>query len=132
MPNLTAIHAARGGIVGQVVEGNSKQDHPTNPWDDGNKPNILRIDHQDGTASWYYHMVQGGVVPAVGDRVHRGEVVGWVGTTGRSTGPHLHIQAGSVYGKSALVRFEAKLVYGPLPCYVPTKGMALVSTNVKP
>lgn len=50
--------------------------------------NLLMIDHGHGLGSAFLHLSQTDVV--VGERVTRGQVVGRIGTTGRSTGPHLH------------------------------------------
>lgn len=49
--------------------------------------NYVRIDHGNGTETRYCHMVQRAV--SVGDVVAQGQVIGYVGTTGSSTGNHL-------------------------------------------
>jgi murein DD-endopeptidase MepM/ murein hydrolase activator NlpD len=53
----------------------------------GNKT-VVRLG--DGTEVWYCH--QSEQVVAVGDRVAVGEVIGYIGTTGNTTGPHLHLE----------------------------------------
>ncbi|MDR9466955.1 peptidoglycan DD-metalloendopeptidase family protein [Marinospirillum sp.] len=49
----------------------------------------LVIDHGQGMTSMYCHMHEFADLQ-IGDRVEAGQVIGQVGTTGRSTGPHLH------------------------------------------
>ena len=46
------------------------------------------VDHGKGIRTWYGHLAESRV--AVGRRVRRGAVIGTVGSSGRSTGPHLH------------------------------------------
>lgn len=47
------------------------------------------IEHGYGLKSWYYHMVSLNV--KTGDMVKKGDIIGLVGSTGFSTGPHLHL-----------------------------------------
>jgi murein DD-endopeptidase MepM/ murein hydrolase activator NlpD len=49
---------------------------------------LVFIDHGQGVISFLMHMSRVDVKP--GQRVHRGEVIGAVGQTGRATGPHVH------------------------------------------
>jgi murein DD-endopeptidase MepM/ murein hydrolase activator NlpD len=52
--------------------------------------NHVIIDHGYGYQTLYGHMVR--VKASNGQRVKRGEVIGWVGSTGKSTGPHCHYE----------------------------------------
>lgn len=46
------------------------------------------IDHGQGLYTMYFHLSK--VRVQQGDKVRKGEIIGWVGKTGRATGPHLH------------------------------------------
>jgi murein DD-endopeptidase MepM/ murein hydrolase activator NlpD len=48
------------------------------------------IDHGKGLATIYAHM--SAMAAHSGQSVHRGEIIGFVGSTGLSTGPHLHYE----------------------------------------
>lgn len=57
----------------------------------GGYGNYVWIDHGDGKATIYAHMTE--AVAYVGQQVSTGETIGYVGSTGYSTGPHLHFEA---------------------------------------
>lgn len=71
----TPIYASRSGLV------------TTAEWDDACGNHIV-INHGDGYSSIYMHM--SGYAVGEGDYVSQGQVIGYVGSTGWSTGPHLH------------------------------------------
>lgn len=73
----TPIQAAAGGVVV------STEVHPQ-------YGNLLEIDHGNGLLTRYAHTSR--ILVRNGDLVKRGQVVAQVGSTGRSTGPHLHFE----------------------------------------
>ena len=76
-PQGTPIYATGNGVVTTSGMGNGTGNH-------------VIIDHGYGYETEYMHMVRTKAV--VGQRVKRGEVIGWVGSTGASTGPHCHYE----------------------------------------
>ena len=50
----------------------------------------VSISHNDGFGSLYAHMTN--YVVSVGDYVNQGDIIGYVGSTGWSTGAHLHFE----------------------------------------
>ena len=56
----------------------------------GGHGNYVRIQHGGGLATGYAHMSR--IAADRGQRVRRGQVIGYVGSTGLSTGPHLHYE----------------------------------------
>jgi murein DD-endopeptidase MepM/ murein hydrolase activator NlpD len=71
------IHACLGGTV--VIAG----------WE-GGYGNAVVIDHGNGMGTLYAHQSQMAV--SVGQHVNAGDVIGYIGSTGYSTGPHLHFE----------------------------------------
>jgi len=52
--------------------------------------NLVKIDHGNGFESWYAHTSK--MYVTVGQKVSAGDVIAAVGSTGNSTGPHLHLE----------------------------------------
>ena len=77
-PTGTAVQAADGGFVSFAG------------WTDIGYGYLIVIDHANGFASYYAHLSNFYVT--AGQAVERGQVVGAVGNTGWSTGPHLHFE----------------------------------------
>lgn len=64
----------------------------------GGNGNFIKLEHSGGMATSYSHLSRYAV--SSGQRVAQGQVIGYVGSTGLSTGPHLHFQ---VYRRGAVV-----------------------------
>ena len=73
----TAIRAAADGIVLSAEQG-------------GAYGNIVKIEHGAGLETRYAHASK--LLVKAGERVVKGQIVAQVGSTGRSTGPHLHYE----------------------------------------
>ena len=56
----------------------------------GGYGNMVEIDHGNGLTTRYGHLSK--IEAEVGDIVTRGKLIGYIGSTGRSTGPHLHFE----------------------------------------
>lgn len=56
----------------------------------GGYGNLVRIRHSGGVESWYAHLSE--IDVEVGDRLQPGQRIGAIGSTGNSTGPHLHLE----------------------------------------
>ena len=78
-PRNTPIFAAGDGII-ELSRKN------------GGYGNYIRIRHNSDYKTAYAHLARFGKGVKEGKRVQQGQVIGYVGTTGRSTGPHLHYE----------------------------------------
>jgi len=78
-PSGTPIVAALDGAYAVIGDG-------------GGYGNVVYLNHAGGLQTRYAHMSKFADGATVGKRVRAGDVIGYVGTTGRSTGPHLHFE----------------------------------------
>ena len=78
--------APRGTPVWSAADG-----HLVSAGRAGAAGNMVRVRHADGYASEYMHLQKFAPGLKTGEPVAKGEVIGYVGSTGRSTGPHLHL-----------------------------------------
>jgi hypothetical protein len=85
-PSGTPIHAAGPGTIVGIEE----RCRPGGRWCSGRRGNYVEIAHPAGRHSRYLHLRPGGVSVSLGQQVARGQVIGYSGNTGDSTGPHLH------------------------------------------
>jgi murein DD-endopeptidase MepM/ murein hydrolase activator NlpD len=78
-PTGTPIYAAGNGVIEEIGRKNGYG-------------NYIRIKHNQQIATAYAHLSKFGSGMRRGGRVQQGDIIGYVGTTGRSTGPHLHYE----------------------------------------
>ena len=79
----------------------------------GTLGNYIQIAHEDGTSTGYGHIVNGGIMVRIGEYVAPGQNIAKIGSTGASTGCHLHF----------IVRINGNLT-DPVP-FMRSKGVTL-------
>jgi len=77
-PLGTPIYATADGVVAR------------SEWNSGGYGNLVEIDHGQGIQTRYGHLSR--YLASAGQRVRRGDLIGLMGSTGRSTGSHLHYE----------------------------------------
>lgn len=108
-PRGTSILAARGGIVITSTYSSSYG-------------NYVVVSHGDNDSTLYAHMSSRAV--SVGDSVSQGQVLGYVGSTGRSTGNHLHFEV-----RVGGVRCDPIDMYPGLTLYYQSGGSTTVLSH---
>ncbi|HOZ06609.1 MAG TPA: M23 family metallopeptidase, partial [Arenimonas sp.] len=88
VPIGTPVLAARAGVVMETIAnyGSGGQDAKIY----ASRANFIRILHDDGSMGLYAHLQENGILVKAGQRVGLGEMIGYSGNTGFSSGPHLH------------------------------------------
>ena len=66
----------------------------------------VRIKHSNGLYTLYYHLKSGTICVNVGDKVKKGQKLGIIGTTGKSTGIHLHFQIDKGSSKTSINPYD--------------------------
>ena len=77
-PMGTPVYATADGVVDR------------SEWNNGGYGNLIEITHAQGIQTRFGHLSQRLV--QIGQRIHRGQLIGLMGSTGRSTGSHLHYE----------------------------------------
>ncbi len=92
-PAAGTVVVARNDHVDQPVAGNSDPAYFLPQYKNGGDPgNLVVIDHGNGEFSMIAHMQKGSVRVKVGDRVAQGQIIGLLGNSGDTSGPHVHYQ----------------------------------------
>jgi len=104
----TPVLAARAGLVTEASSG--FREGGVDPGLAG-RANLIRVLHDDGSMALYAHLQEDGVFVRTGDRVNLGQMIGRAGSTGFSSGPHLHF-AVQVNGGMRLVSIPFRMI-GP-------------------
>ncbi|MFP4152471.1 MAG: M23 family metallopeptidase [Alkalispirochaeta sp.] len=107
----TPVYAARDGIVVRVKE-DSRVGGPSAAYAD--RGNLIMIAHDDGSFGNYVHLAYRGSEVEVGDEVEAGQLIGYSGNTGISSGPHLHfdVRVPLTTGRMQSIPFQFRGVDG--------------------
>ena len=87
MKEGTGVYAAREGTVVKI-KSDSNRGGPSRSFE--KDANYIIIEHSDKTLATYAHLKKDGVLVHIGQKVKRGELIGYSGKTGFARGPHLH------------------------------------------
>ncbi|MBX7220891.1 MAG: M23 family metallopeptidase [Blastocatellia bacterium] len=80
-------------LDGKVVDAHDGEFDQNTSFDDNARANYVVLDHGNSQFTWYYHFKKNSVAVKVGDQVKAGTQLGLTGSSGYSTGPHLHLES---------------------------------------
>ncbi|MEL6614998.1 MAG: M23 family metallopeptidase, partial [Bacteroidota bacterium] len=94
--NRVEVVAAAAGTIASKQDGNGDRQCT---WENAPPGNGIVILHDDGSQALYWHFRTNSITSkSVGERVEVGEYLGLVGSSGTSTGPHLHFEVWDASG----------------------------------
>ena len=133
MPEGTPILAARAG---RVIETRSLETIGKQTPDMLTKANVVRILHSDGTIAIYAHLAHSSIQVSPGQQVTSGQQIAQAGSTGYSSGPHLHFAVQSVQrngDKFATISLPFNFYLGrPAVVFSPQTGMLINADYTTP
>ena len=103
-PSGTPIYATADGVIAR------------SEWNSGGYGNLVEINHGQGIQTRYGHLSR--LIAQPGQRIRRGELIGLMGSTGRSTGSHLHYE----------VRIDGRAI-NPLPFLQSGQALAALQNS---
>lgn len=124
------VYAAADGTVSQMVDGNFDRNTTlTNP-----NANYVRIDHGNNWQTLYYHLAKNSITVKVGDVVKAGQLIGLMGSSGSSTGGHLHFTPYYRGCEVEALASPSSYWISPLPYSgnVPATAFEIYTTNLDP
>lgn len=89
--NEYVVVATQSGTVTKVFDGCDNDGDMENTCG-GSYGNHVYIEHADGVETRYAHLYPGSITVNEGDSIQQGEMIGMVGNSGQSSGPHLHFE----------------------------------------
>lgn len=124
----TVVRAAKSGTVTSASNSCGHYNTGNNRCScNGGRGNYVEITHADGTKSRYLHMIQGSAI-ATGTKVSRGQKIGLVGSSGDSSGPHLHfdiwVNGNRINNNPAVISYD----YGESAPQMSGAGISIPST----
>jgi murein DD-endopeptidase MepM/ murein hydrolase activator NlpD len=133
MPEGTPILAARAGTV---IETRSLETIGKQTPDMLTKANVVRILHSDGTIAIYAHLAHSSIQVSPGQQLTSGQQIAQAGSTGYSSGPHLHLAVQSVQrngDKFATISLPFNFYVGrPAVVFSPQTGMLINADYTTP
>ena len=133
MPEGTPVAAARGGVV---IEAEWRHVAGARRGALRAAGNLVRIRHADGSMGTYAHLMHVGVSVEPGEELQAGRIVGYSGSTGYSSAPHLHFAVTRLERAGAAlqeVSVPVKFTNGDPPvAFAPRVGISVTARFASP
>lgn len=128
--NDVNIIAAMDGVVYMTYNDCNSYGNSEDMCGGGGKGNYIIIGHSNGSYTKYFHLTKDSLTVSIGDVVKQGQVIAKMGTSGSSTGPHLHFQVevgglGQSYAVDPMT-YLSHDDYRPGPAITTTEDSALL------